>query len=408
MTSELTPEQQSVRDEFNWFARSVLRSYSSQADRLGGVPQELLGLPVIANSMRIHVPIRFGGGWQSIKTSGRTYDLVANSVLRVVAMEEIGYGDTSLFIALPWPTMAAPVVEAFASPELQRRFFASFVDGSGPRWASFAMTEPKVGSDATAISTTATRDGDAWILNGTKWFIGSGALASWVVVFATSNVRLRRYGIHAFMVERGTPGFIVGRRLPTSGFRALTLSELKFENCRVPAEHQLTAGRPGAGGFDASMRTFDQFRPSVGAWAVGASRAAIEYAREILLQNGARHAYARSWNRVQARLDDLAQSVHAARLLNWKAAWLLDQGIGATEEISVAKAFCAEVATEVCSACLDLAGRAAMAGAAPLEKLVRDMKAFDHLEGTGDIHRLMITRSMLRNSPMNREGDFIR
>ena len=102
------------------------------------------------------------------------------------------------------------------------------------------------------------------------------------------------------------------------------------------------------------------------------------------------------------------QSVHAARLLNWKAAWLLDQGIDATEEISVARAFCAEIATQVCWECLGFAGRAAMAGDAPLEKLTRDMKAFDHLEGTGDIHRLMVTRSMLRNSPPNREGDFNR
>jgi acyl-CoA dehydrogenase len=400
MIFDLTPEQAALRDEFRWFARTALRPFAAQAGASGEVPAALLARPEIANVMRIYIPLEFGGGWRSLDSPGGIYDLAGNAFLRVLAMEEGGYGDAPLFAAMPGPSLAAPIVRAWAPRELQQRLFSMFVDGSGPRWAAFAMTEPQAGSDVTALSTSAVRDENGWVLNGTKWFIGGGALASWVVVFATTNPRLGRFGLQAFLVERGTPGFHVGRRLRTDGFRAMTLSELKFEHCRIPHANALsppiTEGRRKSSGFDGGMRTFQQFRPAVAALGIGAARSALEYAREILSQNGARHSGAHSWNAASARLEELETTLHAARLLCWRAAWLLDQGNDATREISMAKAASATAAIEVCSACLDLAGRAALAGDAPLEKLFRDAKAFDLLEGTGDMHRFTIARCLLR------------
>jgi acyl-CoA dehydrogenase len=317
---------------------------------------------------------------------------------RVLAWEEAGFGDAALFMSLPGPGLAAPVIHAYGTPEQQKLFFSTFTKTTIPRWAAFAVSEPNAGSDMAAMSTTAQKEKSEYVLNGTKWFVGSGGRATWIVVFATAGRHLGRFGIKAFLVHRDTPGFRATRRLPSLGLRVLGLTELKFENCRLNEKYVLAlrGANTRERGFDAALTTFQQFRPLVSSLAIGIARAALEQVEEVVTQNGAKHSGAIHWSLVRERLRTMRTRLHAARLICRKAAWLQDRGLENNAEVSMAKIMSAKVGMEICSEALDIAGKAALADDSLLQKLFRDMKGFDILEGTGEIHRLMLVRHLLR------------
>jgi acyl-CoA dehydrogenase len=397
---KLNELQQAVREEFRYFARTYLRPYAEEADRIGDVPPALLQKPEALSYMRACIPQELGGGYRSL-ISDAEYNLANEAMLRVIMSEEIAYGDTSLYVALPGPSLAEPAVRAYGTPEQQRRLFGIFL-GNTPRWAAFAMSEPGAGSDVAAITTTASKRQTSYVINGRKWFIGNGARADWVVVFATLNARQGQFGVRAFVVERGTPGLRVGRVLPTMGMRAVQLAELCFEECEVSEENLL--GGPKAdrrsAGFQAGMRTFHLMRPGVAAMAIGTARAAVETLAEVLRVDGARHALARRWRAAESRVCIMQRRIDAARLLCWQAAWLYDQGRDNSREASMAKAVSAKVAMEVCTESLELGTGigACDENRSLLDRAFRDAKAFNMAEGTGDIQRLTVLNSLLRNS----------
>jgi acyl-CoA dehydrogenase len=350
--------------------------------------------------MKACIPQEYGGGYRSLIKDAE-YNLANQAMLRVIMSEEIAHGDTSLYVALPGPSLAEPVVRAFGSPEQQRRLFGIFL-GDTPRWAAFAMSEPRTGSDVGAITTTAIKRGDRYVINGKKWFIGNGARADWVVVFATVNPKQGQFGMRSFVVERGTPGFRVGGILPTMGMRAVQLTELVFEDCEISEENLLGGQKQDrrSGGFQAGMRTFYLMRPGVAAMAVGTARAVVEKIDEEVNAIAACNSAARRWREVRSRIENMKLKVDAARLLCWQAAWLYDAGRDNSREASMAKALGARVAMEVCAESLEIGAAARISddGRSLLDRAFRNVKVFNIAEGTGDIQRLTVLNSLLRNS----------
>jgi len=341
--------------------------------------------------MHAFVPLAFAGGWRESPGS-EPLDLGSSAFLRALAAEECGYGDPSLFIALPGPALAACVVRALGTREQQERFFTPFL-GSSLRWSALAISEPDAGSDVTAMTTRAVRDDGGYVLTGRKWFIGCGARADVVVVLATTNPKLGQFGIRPFLVERGDPGFIVGGVLPSLGMRAVQLSELVFDACHVPTRNVLVHGEGGRhrGGFKSCLWTFQQYRPTVAALAIGHARRCLDLARQFLVGRSRRSVDADA-----GRIVRLEGRLRAVRLLCWKAAWLFDHDRDNTFEAAMAKCISATLGIDAASECWRLASGAADTSLAA--KLLRDAKAFDLLEGTGDIQRVNAIRALIARS----------
>jgi len=394
----LTPVQRAFQEDIRSFAATCLRPFAEQADRIGDVPPSMLR-PEILTAMQSFLPLEFGGGWPG--QHGQRLDIAQDPLLRVIMNEEAAYGDAALFIALPGPGLTGPIVSAFGTAEQKQKLFSIFVGQPRPMWAAFAMSEPGAGSDFAALSATAREEKECYVLNGTKWFVGNGLRAEWIVVFASTNPKLGRFGIRAFIVERGAAGFKASRALKTMGLRAVQVAELQFHECRIAKENLLNPAAAGKkGGFDGSLLTLQQFRPAVAAMAIGTARAALDEADELVRQNGASHSGARRWQEMKRRMELMRVRVHAARLLCWEAAWLQHSGADPFPQTCMAKAFAAKVAMEACTTALEIAGAAALRSHPLLEKLQRDAKAFDLLEGTGDIQRLMLARTLMRSSPL--------
>jgi acyl-CoA dehydrogenase len=388
----LSPLESLIREEFRYFGMNILRPFAAEADHLADIPAELLGKQEVISFMRAHIPEEISRGWPSLLYEGKRYDLSSSVKLKVIIGEEMGYGDAASYLALPGPGLAEPIMKQLGSTEQIKRLFGIFLEPV-PKWAAFAMTEPNAGSDVTAMTTTARKVDECYVINGRKWFIGNGARADWLVVFATINANSGPFGIRPFIVTRGTPGFRIGRLLTSMGLRALQISELIFEDCRIPAENLLGEYKFEAkrSGFRAGLQVFNVMRPVVGALAVGIGRAAIDYLEEGMKTDRASHYQARSWLEMESEIEAMKPRLRAARLLCWKAAWLYDEGRDNTREASAAKVFASRTAINICGRALDLAGRANLSNLLALEKLCRDAQAFEFLEGTGDILKLSIT-----------------
>ena len=280
-----------------------------------------------------------------------------------------------------------------------------------PAWGAMAITEPGAGSDSAAIATTATLDGDHYVLNGTKIFCtgGEGAATSpagFVVVWATVDKSAGRSGIKAFVVPAGTPGMsIVGleRKL---GIRASDTATLAFENCRVPRENLLgservkrdDAGAAGDKGFKGAMATFDASRPIVAAMAVGVGRAALDLVTEELARSGVRARYDAPPGELTAMERDLAEmeaELQAARLLTWRAAGMMNRGKPNSLEASMAKAKAGLAVTKITQKAVELLGPLGYSKRLLVEKWMRDAKINDIYEGTQQINQLIVARRIL-------------
>lgn len=396
---ELTNALQHVQQECREFGRTVLRPYAEEADQLGDIPPRLYSRPEILNAMRAFVPVERGGGWSSQLREGEVLDLAGSEMARVLANEAASYGDTSLWIAMPGPSLAAPIIEALGTAKQQAQFYEAFL-GEQPRWAAFAMTEPEAGSDVSSMKTTARCEGDCWVLNGTKWLIGNGGRADVLVVFASIRPGQGQFGIRGFLVDRGTSGLRTKRILPSMGLKALQLAEISFEDCRIPSENMLGGNATGwrENGFHGGIRTFNVFRPCVAAMGVGIGSAALDYVEEMIHQNGCNHVGAQAWNNASRKVEQIRGKIHACRLLTWRAAWLYDHGKDNALFAGMAKAFSAQISMEACLTAMDICTEAGSLPDGHLQRMFRDAKAIDLLEGTGDVQRLNVARGLLASS----------
>ncbi|RKE39515.1 acyl-CoA dehydrogenase [Paraburkholderia sp. BL23I1N1] len=334
------------------------------------------------------VPIQYGG-------CPALQSLVAQATL----MAYLGEADASLALALPGPGLAMPPVVALASTQQQARFFQRFQSGT-PRWGAFAITEPDYGSDATAMRTSARKTGRGWILNGTKCFITNGARADYAITFATINRQMGRYGIRAFLVESNTPGFEVSRIERMAGLRATQLAVLSYTDCEVTSDALLARGdeKPLGDAFSGAQRSWDYFRPLLSAVMVGTCRRVRADLAAWLDADGTPADRHQGVAGVEASLLDIDRQIAAAWLLCHCTAWKADRGIATSMDSSMTKAFASRVAARVTRAAMDLAGLDGIAACPSLEQGYRDTRAFDIMEGTGDLQRLMIARAAQRST----------
>lgn len=365
-----------------------MRAISSESDATG----EIVGPPwraddVSALNMNL-VPTRYGG-------CPALESLVAQATL----MACLGEADAGLALALPGPGLAMPPVVALASTQQQARFFQRFQSGT-PRWGAFAITEPDFGSDATAMRTSARKTGRGWVLNGTKCFITNGARADCVITFATINRKMGRYGVRAFLVDCNTPGFTVSRIERMAGLRATQLAVLSYTDCEVTDDALLARGdeKPLDDAFSGAQRSWDYFRPLLSAVMVGTCRRVRADLTAWLDAGGTPADRHRSVASVEASLLDIDRQIAAAWLLCHCTAWKADRGIATSMDSSMTKAFASRVAARVTRAAMDLAGIDGIAARPSLEQAYRDAKAFDIMEGTGDLQRLMIARAAQRST----------
>jgi acyl-CoA dehydrogenase len=318
------------------------------------------------------------------------------TVLALLIAEELAYWDRGVGVANPGPNLPEMNVLGLGTEEQKGRFLGRFLAPDRPRWASFAMTEPGAGSDAAAIATTARKhdgpNGGHYVLDGAKCFIGNASRADWILVQATLDPRAGRAAQRAFFVEQGTPGLGPFKIEKKMGLKAYESTSFSLAECRVPAANLLggEARYEKREGFKTAMRTFNAGRPVIAANAVGMGRAVLDealgFAREHALLGDAR---------VRDRLEHMARKLSMARLLCLRAGWLADEQRPNLVEASQCKAIAAGVAQEAASLGMELLGLVGARGDHLIEKLYRDVKAMDIVEGTGQIQRMIIARQLL-------------
>jgi acyl-CoA dehydrogenase len=306
---------------------------------------------------------------------------------------EMCYGDTGLLLSMPRQGLGNSAIAAVANDEQLERFKGT--------WAAMAITEPNCGSDSAAIRTTASKDGNDYILNGEKIFVTSGARADSVVVWATLDKKLGRAAIKSFVVPKGTAGMTVERLEHKLGIKASDTAVIRFDQCRVPAENLLgNADIDMAKGFAGVMETFDNTRPLVAAMAIGCAKASLQRIKEIFQDQLDPH-YATPYlqcSNLVAQIHKMEAEWEAARLLMLKATWMADNKKPNSKEASIAKAKAGRVGNEITLKCVELAASVGYTETELLEKWARDSKILDIFEGTQQIQQLIIARRELGKS----------
>lgn len=394
---ELSPEQKQLKEIVHWFAKNEMRPISLLADQLKMVPDDWLQK---VNKMGITGgAASFANRLSKSKNENmedQKKEMQANR-MGVIAAEEMGWGDAAIALTLPGPGLGGPPVQSSGTPEQKKRFLSIFSKDEEPRWGAYALTEPEAGSDVSGLQTTAVKVDGGYVLNGQKIFITNGKRASWVVAFATIDKSLGRRGHRAFVVEKGTPGFTCSRVADKMGLRASETAELVFEDCFVPDENLLGGEEyyanksSGPSGFRVAMKTFDSTRPIIAGMATGIARGAYEETLNIIKQEFPKHG--RSYYIASELMAQIHQSIVAARLLTWEAAWKADTGQANAKEAAMCKAYSGKIAIEVTSKCLELLGSAGLENNI-VEKLYRDAKIYDIFEGTNQIQQLIIARHL--------------
>ena len=316
-----------------------------------------------------------------------------STVMALLLAEELAYWDRGVGVANPGPGLPEGNVIGAGTEEQKERFLGPFLEPDRPRWACFAMTEPGAGSDAAAIRTRARRDGDGWVLDGAKCFIGNASRADWLLVQATVDPNRGRAGQRAFFVEQGTPGLGGFKIEKKSGLKAYESTSFSLTECRVPAENLLGGERPRSDrpeGFKTAMRTFNAGRPVIAANSVGIGRAVLDEALAFARGHGLLGR-----DRVRDRLEHMKRRLRAARLMCLKAGWLADQQQDNIVEASLSKAMAAQVGQEAATFGMELIGTVGARGDHLIEKLYRDVKAMDIVEGTGQIQRMIVARKLV-------------
>ena len=312
----------------------------------------------------------------------------------VLSAAEMSWGDVGLMLSIPGRGLGNAAIAAVASPEQLERF--------GDVWASMAITEPSFGSDSAAVTTTATLDGDDYVINGEKIFVTSGSRASHVVVWATLDRSVGRAAIKSFVVPMDTPGVTVARLEHKLGIKASDTAVIVFENARVPKENLLGSPeidtKKGSGGV---MQTFDNTRPVVAAMAVGVGRAALEEMRRLIEEAGHEIDYdkpAAAQHAAVAEFIRLESDWEAGWLLTLRAAWMMDNREPNSVEASMSKAKAGRTVTDITNKAVEVGATVGFAETSLLEKWARDAKILDIFEGTQQIQQLIIARRILGKS----------
>jgi acyl-CoA dehydrogenase len=374
---ELTEDQIALREMAHDFAANEMRPKAAAYDQGHAFPADVMRKAFEVGFLTCTVPAEHGGvGLGDLDTA--------------IVSEELAWGCAGMYTTMMANSLAFTPILLFGTDEQKKRFFAPFLKDMA--FASYCLTEREAGSDTSAIKTTARKDGSDFVINGSKCFITNGGVASLYLVFANSQPEKGPRGLSVFVVPRDAPGITVGKVEDKFGHRASNTTELFFEDVRVPAANLL--GREGLG-FSVAMRTFDKTRAAVGAAGVGIARAALEHAVEYAKT---RVQFGKPIATFQAnafKLAQMAMDVEAARLVVWRAAWLMDKGRPNGKESAMAKCLGSDVAMRNALEALQIFGGYGYMKDYPIEKLVRDAKLLQIYEGTNEIQRLVISRDVI-------------
>ena len=379
MDFQLTESQKMFQTTVRDFAKRELEPIAESIDESEEYPFESIKKMAKLGITGLTIPEEYGG-------SGGTF------VDWCIAMEEIARAcaSTASILDTSWG-LATHCIHAWGTEEQKKRYVTPLAQAE--KLAAFGLTEANAGSDPSQLDTIAVKDGDYYLLNGSKIFISNGDVADIIVVFATKDKSLGHRGISAFIVEKGTPGFSVGSIYRKLGIRAAHNAELLFEDCRIPAKNLL--GNEGQG-FRIALSTLDGARIAIAAIAVGIARAALEAS---ITHTKERQQYGQpiaNFQAIQWMLADIAMGIDAARLLLYRAADLKDKGLPFTTEAAMAKAFASEVAMAATVKGIQMFGGYGYMMDSPMQRYFRDAKVTEIYEGTSEIMRFIIARSLLR------------
>ncbi len=375
----LTDDQIEMRDIARRIALEKMKPLSEKYDEEGIFPWDIVEIMKQSDLFAILIPEEYDG------ISGRVVDLA-------VVTEELCAVDAGIALAFGATGLGMYPILISGSEEQKQKYLSQIA--SGEQLAAFALTEANAGSDAGAIETTARKEGDDYIINGTKQWITNGGEAGIYTVFAMTDKNKGARGCSCFIVEKGTPGFSFGKKENKMGIRASATRELIFEDCRIPAANLI--GREGTG-FITAMKVFDKSRPMVGAQAVGIARGALEAAVKYSRERQQFGKPISSFQGVQFMLADMATQVEAARALVMQTARMVDSGSkNYSKESAMCKYFASDVAMKVTTDAVQILGGYGYMKEYPVEKMMRDAKILQIYEGTNQIQRGIVAANLLK------------
>jgi acyl-CoA dehydrogenase len=373
----LTDEQKDLRELAHSFAEKEMRKVAWEFDKDGTWPAEVINKAWEVGLMNTHIPEAYGGPG---------LDYLSGCIIE----EEVGWGCSGIGTSLMANGLAAAPVTLGGSEETKKKYLGMLCEE--PKLASFCLTEPDAGSDVSGMKTRAVKQGDKYILNGSKCFITNGTYADWFTVYAKTDPEAGHRGISAFVVDAKSPGVTVDKKEDKMGQRASNTATISFQDVEVPAENLLAEENKG---FKLAMMTLDRTRPGVAAMAVGIARAAFEYATDYSKERVQFGVPIAMHQAIQFMIADMATKVEASRLLVWESAVMLDQGLRNSRVSSMAKRFAADSAMEITTDAVQVYGGYGFIKEYPVEKLMRDAKIMQLYEGTSQIQRLVIAKEVL-------------
>jgi len=377
MDFELSEEQKFLVETARRFTKERIIPIAAECDKKHEFPMEVFKEAWELGLVAPNIPEDAGGGGLS-------------ELDHVLLTEELAYGCTGIQTSMTANALAAtPII--VAGTEAQKKKYLGMLT-SEPCFAAYALTEPGAGSDAAAISTKATPDGDDWVVTGQKCFITNASWARWYLVFATVDTALKHKGIMAMVIDRDAEGVSVGKREDKLGQRASDTSTVNFDEVKVPKANVLA---PAGKGFQLAMKTFDRTRPDIGAGACGLMRRALDESVAYALERKTFGKAIGEHQMVQLMLANMAIKYEATRLMVLEAAWMIDQGGKNSLVASYSKAFGADSAMEVAVDAVQVFGGNGYTTEYPVEKLMRDAKILQIYEGTSQIQRMVIAKNIL-------------
>lgn len=373
----LSEQHQMIRDALREFSQQQLLPHAARWDRENYFPREALDQLAALGAFGVAVPEQLGG-------AGLDYLALA------LVIEEIAAGDggTSTIISVNNCPVCS-IAMAYANVQQQQQWLQPLARGD--MLGAFCLTEPHAGSDASALRTTARREGDSYVINGVKQFITSGKHADVAIVMAVTDKAAGKRGISAFWVPTATPGYIVARLEDKLGQHSSDTAQILFEECRIPAANLI--GEEGQG-YRIALSGLEGGRIGIAAQSLGMARAAFDAALAYAKERSSFDKIIFEHQAVQFRLADMATQIEAARQLIWHAATMKDAGLPCLKEAAMAKLFASEMAEKICSDAIQIFGGYGVVNDFPVERIYRDVRVCQIYEGTSDIQKILIARAL--------------
>ena len=369
----LSPEQLKLQKRAREFALKEILPVAWYYDEVDETPLPVLKKAYETGLMNGGIPKKYGGnGWGLIEA--------------VVITEEFAAACPGIATSIFDNSLGMEPLMLSNNEPLKKKYFSKLLKDF--KLICFATSEPTMGSDVAGIRCQAERDGDDYILNGTKYWITNGGIADYMSIFATVDPDSQHKGICAYLVEKDWPGVSIGRKIPKLGQRGSNTVGINFKDVRVPKENVMA---PPGEGFVLAMQTFSRTRPAIGAFAVGTARSAMEFATDYAKKRRAFGSKIADFQAIQHKIAEMYQKVETSRLLVWKAAWEADNRMDPTISASIAKFYATEAALEVANEALQIFGGYGYTKMFPIEKLLRDARLYRIYEGSSEIQRYIVS-----------------